>query len=78
MWRRVDLVWTDVSEERIASVFRVEKCASEEPTWAGGSSYLSKHVFSIFMVYFSTLSAAGKLRRTSVRAVSVLNMDIEP
>jgi hypothetical protein len=27
MWRRVDLVWTDVSEERIASIFRVEKSA---------------------------------------------------
>jgi hypothetical protein len=25
MWRRVELVWTDVSEERIASIFRVEK-----------------------------------------------------
>jgi hypothetical protein len=24
MWRRVDFVWTDVSEERIASIFRVE------------------------------------------------------
>jgi hypothetical protein len=30
MWRRVDLVWTDVSEERIASIFRVEQSASEE------------------------------------------------
>jgi hypothetical protein len=28
MWRRVDLVRTDVSEERIASIFRVEKSAS--------------------------------------------------
>jgi hypothetical protein len=36
MWRRVDLVWTDVSEERIASIFRVEKSASQEPAWAGG------------------------------------------
>jgi hypothetical protein len=36
MWRRVDLVWTDVSEERIASIFRVEKSAIEEPAWAGG------------------------------------------
>jgi hypothetical protein len=36
MWRRVDLLWTDVSEERIASIFRVEKSASEEPAWAGG------------------------------------------
>jgi hypothetical protein len=36
MWRRVDLVWTDVSEEHIASIFRVEKSASEEPAWASG------------------------------------------
>jgi hypothetical protein len=36
MWRRVDLVWTDVSEERIASIFRVETSASEEPAWSGG------------------------------------------
>jgi hypothetical protein len=36
MWRRVDFVWTDVSEERIASIFRVVKSASEEPAWAGG------------------------------------------
>jgi hypothetical protein len=28
MWRRVDIVWTDISEERIASIFRVEKSAS--------------------------------------------------
>jgi hypothetical protein len=35
MWRRVDLVWTDVSEKYIASIFRVEKSASEEPAWAG-------------------------------------------
>jgi hypothetical protein len=35
MWRRVDIVLTDVSEERIASIFRVEekgrKYAREEP-----------------------------------------------
>jgi hypothetical protein len=33
MWRRVDIVLTDVSEERIASIFKVEekknKSASE-------------------------------------------------
>jgi hypothetical protein len=33
MWRCVDLVWADVSEELIASIFRVEKSASEEPAW---------------------------------------------
>jgi hypothetical protein len=38
MWRHVDLVGTEVSEEHIASIFRVEKSASEEPTWAGGSA----------------------------------------
>jgi hypothetical protein len=31
MWRHVDLMSTDVSEERIASILRVEKSASEEP-----------------------------------------------
>jgi hypothetical protein len=35
MWSHVELVWTDVSEEGIASIFRVEKSASEEPAWAG-------------------------------------------
>jgi hypothetical protein len=35
MWRRVDLLWTDVSEERIASIFMEEKSASEEPAWTG-------------------------------------------
>jgi hypothetical protein len=38
MWRRVVLVWTDVSEERIASIFRAEKSAREELAWAGGCS----------------------------------------
>jgi hypothetical protein len=38
MWLRVYLVSTDVSEERIASIFRVEKSTSEEPASEGGSS----------------------------------------
>jgi hypothetical protein len=28
MWYRIDLVWTDASEERIASIFRIEKSAA--------------------------------------------------
>jgi hypothetical protein len=36
IWRCVDLVWTEVSEECVASIFRVEKSASEEPAWADG------------------------------------------
>jgi hypothetical protein len=31
-----NLVWTDVSGECIASIFRVEKSASDEPAWVGG------------------------------------------
>jgi hypothetical protein len=41
MWRCVVLVLTDVSEERIASIFRVEKSASEEPLWPGGRSQMT-------------------------------------
>jgi hypothetical protein len=36
MWCCVDLALTDVSEERIASIFRVEESASGEPAWADG------------------------------------------
>jgi hypothetical protein len=36
MWRCVDLASIDFSEERIASIFRVEKSASGEPACAGG------------------------------------------
>jgi hypothetical protein len=45
MWRRVDLVnWTDISEERIASIFRVEKSSSEEPAWAGSCRVYRKPI----------------------------------
>jgi hypothetical protein len=39
MWRRVDIVLTDVSEERIASIFRVEekKKSASEPASAGAT-----------------------------------------
>jgi hypothetical protein len=44
MQRRIDLVWTYVSEERIASILRVEKSASEEPAWAGGCRSTRRHI----------------------------------
>jgi hypothetical protein len=43
MWRRVYVVPTDISEERIASIFRIEKSASEEPAWAATTSETSVH-----------------------------------
>jgi hypothetical protein len=46
MWRRVDVVLTDVSEERIASNFRVEgkiiNSTSEETVGAGASRLMSE------------------------------------
>jgi hypothetical protein len=36
MLRHIGLVWTDNSEERIASICRIEKSASEEPESTGG------------------------------------------
>jgi hypothetical protein len=36
MWRCIDHASTDVSEECIASIFRVEKSVSGEPASAGG------------------------------------------
>jgi hypothetical protein len=35
MWRCVDLALADVSEERIASIFKIEKSANGEPASAG-------------------------------------------
>jgi hypothetical protein len=39
MWARVEIVLTDVSEERIASIFRVEdkKIPASKPAWAGAT-----------------------------------------
>jgi hypothetical protein len=58
MWRRVVLVWTDVSEERIASVFRVDKSAKEEPAWAGDCRLSSRTM---------TLGSIQPLTRMSTR-----------
>jgi hypothetical protein len=40
MWRRVVLVWTDVSDDRIASIFRVE-----EAIWASETSVHTKAIW---------------------------------
>jgi hypothetical protein len=51
MWHRVDIVWTDVSEERFASIFKVEKSASEEPVWAGGCSENLKSYINVSLFF---------------------------
>jgi hypothetical protein len=67
MWHRVDLVWIDVSEERIASIFKVEKSANEEPARAGGCRL---HDISS-LADFSTLKMeAIRFSETSVHARS--------
>jgi hypothetical protein len=66
MWRRVVPVkWSDVSEERIASIFRVEKSASEEPAWAGSSRLLPhpRRRHSSYSCWFVTCSEKGTWSR---------------
>jgi hypothetical protein len=52
MWRRIYLVWTDVSKELIASIFKVQKSASEEPVFLQTAATCS-HWF--LARWFSTL-----------------------
>jgi hypothetical protein len=59
MWRCVDLTITDVSEERIPSIFRVEKSANEEPAWAGGLK-VCDYVFSLYLEEVSCLVSGGR------------------
>jgi hypothetical protein len=44
MWRRVDLMYTVASEEQIASIFIVEKCASKELACVGGSRSTRRYI----------------------------------
>jgi hypothetical protein len=43
MWRRLDLVWTYVSEECIVSIFRVEKIREREQVAADYNHLLVPH-----------------------------------
>jgi hypothetical protein len=59
MWPRVEVVLTDVSEESIASILKVEnkKKSASEPAWAGApaeassSSYIYIYKFSNITTY---------------------------
>jgi hypothetical protein len=64
MWNRVDLVWTDVSVERITAIFRVEKSAIEETSWAGGCS-LQPQKTAFFL---STCPVTDLVRNISLNA----------
>jgi hypothetical protein len=63
MWSHVDLMWTNVSEESIASILRVEKSASEEPAWAGGCTL---HAGSLFADFSTLKMEAIRSSETSV------------
>jgi hypothetical protein len=56
MWPYVDLALTDLSEERITSIFRVETSARGEPASAGGCrlSYQSETTTTVFLIDFIT------------------------
>jgi hypothetical protein len=48
IWRRVDIVLTDVLEERIASIFRVEEeeKSASEPAWGGANRLKMEAIYS--------------------------------
>jgi hypothetical protein len=46
MWHRVDVLFTDVSEERIASIFRVQGLLAQ---------FLTVSSFADFLIFPSTL-----------------------
>jgi hypothetical protein len=50
MWYRVDIVLTDVSEERIDSIFRVEESTSEEPALHAGGPLLPGRFLELISV----------------------------
>jgi hypothetical protein len=54
MWCCVDLALTDVSEERIASIFRVEKSASGEPATCNSQTPMEKGKRGL-IIYFELL-----------------------
>jgi hypothetical protein len=57
MWRPVDLVWTDVSEERIASIFRVGKSRTRNQREQVASRFTRRHIRDdgILQIYFYKL-----------------------
>jgi hypothetical protein len=72
MWHRVDLVWTDISEEHIASIFRVQKSVSEEPVLAGGcrlSYQLKTPLYQLYMKRIKLLVMQCTLKLHSERAI---------
>jgi hypothetical protein len=64
MWCRVNLVWNDVSEECVASIFKVEKSASEEPAWVG-DWFLARGLF--YPAFTNTLRLVRWLRMSLPR-----------
>jgi hypothetical protein len=59
MWRCIGLVLTDVSEERIASILRVVKLASEALALAGGCRL--SHQWEINSIVRSEQSEKGNV-----------------
>jgi hypothetical protein len=63
MWRRLDLVWTDVSVERIASIFRAEKSVSRWPPDHAGSSRADFSTLKMEAIRFSEKSVQTRSTR---------------
>jgi hypothetical protein len=81
MWRAYRSCVNDVSEKRIASIFMVEKSATEEPACAGGCrlTHQSKTMISDFStlkmeaIYSSETSVHTRSRRLHILEDDILH-----
>jgi hypothetical protein len=73
MWRRLDLVWTDFSEGRIASIFRVDKSSSEEPLAHAGSSLADFSTLKMEVIRPSETSVHTRSTRRQIPEDDILH-----
>jgi hypothetical protein len=74
MWRCVDLVWTDVSEECIAFIFRVEKSAlSLQPPADTGSSLADFSTLKMEVIRSSEMSVHTRSTRCHIPEDDILH-----
>jgi hypothetical protein len=74
MWHRVDIVWTDVSEEHITSILTVEKSASEElqPLAHAGNSLADFSTVKMEVIRFSVTSIHTRSTRCHIPQDGIL------